>query len=73
MARYGGIAGLAVALDTSLTDGVEVDGPSGIDARRSTFGANVHKQLPPKGFFKLWYKALKVRRRIAVASWHLLV
>uniref|UniRef100_A0A1D2A822 Calcium-transporting ATPase n=2 Tax=Auxenochlorella protothecoides TaxID=3075 RepID=A0A1D2A822_AUXPR len=59
VARYGGIAGLAVALDTSLTDGVEVDGPSGIDARRSTFGANVHKQLPPKGFFKLWYKALK--------------
>lgn len=57
VARLGGPSGLAAALDSSPRDGVE---PDSVELRRETYGANVHEQLPPKNFFRLWYNALGV-------------
>ena len=54
--RLGGIDGIAAKLHVDLVKGVD---PSTVETRRRVFGANVLPQVPPKGFFSLWFAQLK--------------
>lgn len=60
MARAGGLAGVASALRTDLHQGCNLEGPTGLAARREAYGSNVFKPVPAKNFFVLWYSVLKV-------------
>ncbi|KAL6781722.1 FAP10B [Auxenochlorella protothecoides x Auxenochlorella symbiontica] len=59
MARAGGLAGVASALRTELHQGCNLEGPTGLAARREAYGSNVFKPVPAKNFFVLWYSVLK--------------
>lgn len=50
--------GVASALQTSLTDGIDQTHPS-VELRREVFGENSLPELPSKGFFTLWLHALR--------------
>lgn len=54
--KLGGLSGVAAALNTSLSDGID---PTTIVHRQEVFGANRTKQIPTKNFFTLWFTNLK--------------
>lgn len=60
VAKLGGIKGLLDLVRIDPKDGVDLEGPLGVEARRARFGTNALKQTPPKKFLSLWLKALKV-------------
>ncbi len=60
LADAGGPCGLAIALNTSLTNGVvEADPAGGVAARRAAYGGNTFKQAKSKSFFRLFFENLK--------------
>ena len=61
LTALGGPAGLAAALATSPTAGIDTSAasPAGVDARTDAFGPNRFKTVASKSFFRLFLEALR--------------
>ncbi|GKC87693.1 calcium-transporting ATPase 12, plasma membrane-type-like protein [Tanacetum coccineum] len=54
--KFNGVGGLAKSLHTNLEHGVT---NHDIESRKTAFGSNTYKEVPPKGFFHFVVKAFK--------------
>ncbi|KAK7266669.1 hypothetical protein RIF29_19319 [Crotalaria pallida] len=57
--NFGGVEGLAAALETNIEHGIKGDNSEDIARRREVFGSNTYKKPPSKNFFHFVVEAFK--------------